>query len=393
MGREVPSSDVEQAIRELTAVRRDWLGRPGVTGVDVGYKIRGDRLTEELSIRVHVRRKLPLDALAPHDAIVENLGTFPTDVIEAEYEPSNPTEPAVLDGLDDIDRMSRLDPLVGGISVGTPETLPGTLATIVWDRRDGSVNLLSNWHILAGRPAAEPGEPIFQPAPVDGGSELDIVATLNRSRLDTDMDAAIARLNGARGYSRDIIGLTGPISGIAQATLGMHVVKSGRTTDVTAGIVDGIDFSGPMTYEHGRHTLTGQIHIVPRPPWPAQDAETSAGGDSGSLWIAEATGKAVGLHYAGETNPAPRSEHALANPIGKVAAATGLDFSFTPVFLRHLGRRMDRDDAPATVGAPLASQDRELDLEAELAHMDTVIRHVTNIRNRLATELSRRRRD
>ena|SRR5215218_5003593 len=262
---------------------------------------------------------------------------------------------------------------------------------MVWDRRDGSVNLLSNWHVLAGRPAATVGEPIRQPAPFDGGTALDTVATLNRFRLDADMDAAIARLNGGRGYTRDIAGLPGAISAIGHAALGMHVVKSGRTTDVTAAIVDGLAFSGPMTYAHGRHVRHDQIHIVPRAPWPAQDAETSAGGDSGSIWIDEATGNTVGLHYAGETNPAPASEHALANPMEKVAAATGLDFSFTPLFLTRTVPGLRPVEAPPAIEtAHRAPPSPDLDVAAALAHIDSILRHLRSVLDRLAGELSRR---
>ena len=337
MAKQVSKKKVDEAIEQLDGVRKSWLRRPGVTGVDVGYKISGEKLTDELAIRVHVERKLPTEALEDHEVFsvsgkTEKLGSFPIDVIEASYGPSQVTAPAELEDLVGLERTTRFDPLIGGISVGNPRVTAGTLAAIVFDRTDCSVCMLSNWHVLAGADAAVAGESIFQPGVADGGTSADTVATLRRFRLDADMDAAIARLNGVRGHTRDIIGLN-PIPGIETPALGMNVTKSGRTTGVTQGVIDGISWSGTINYQnHGPNTFHDQIHIVPRPPWPAVDYEVSRGGDSGSAWINEATGRAVGLHFAGETDPAPASENALANPMHKVAASTGLNFSFTPLF-------------------------------------------------------------
>ncbi|MDQ4082045.1 MAG: S1 family peptidase [Actinomycetota bacterium] len=347
MPKKISESQVEKAIGQLDSVRREWLRRPGVTGVDVGYKIRGDKLTDELAVRVHVERKLPPEALPAYETFTvsgkgEKLGPFPVDVVEAAYGPSQTPAAVAIEELEDVNRRGRVDPLVGGVSVGNPRITAGTLATIVWDRVDCSINLLSNWHVLVGSPAASAGEPIYQPGRLDGGTAADTVATLNRFRLDADMDAAIARLNGLRGSTRDIIGLT-PLAGIENPVLGMNVVKSGRTTGVTRGVIDGVSFSGTINYDHGPNTFHNQIHIVPRPPWPGTDYEVSRGGDSGSVWINEATGKAVGLHYGGEVDPAPTSEMALANPMTRVAARTGLNFSVTPLFFCGVLKPPPRD--------------------------------------------------
>lgn len=336
MAKTVGEKRARAALDQLDAVRGEWLRRPGVTGVDIGFKIRGEKLTDEVALRVHVERKLPLEALEKREVFTrserpEKIGGFPLDVIEATYAPAQ-VAAVELEGLEDAGRMERIDPLVAGISVGNPRITAGTLGSIVWDRASGSACLLSNWHVLAGSSAAVAGEPIYQPGAIDGGTPSDTVATLTRSRLDSDMDAAIATLNGSRGYSRDVLGLS-PILGIEHPALGMEVCKSGRTTGVTEGVIDGLGFSGAITYQHGpTNTFHGQIHIVPRPPWPSADYETSKGGDSGSVWIDQASGKAVGLHYGGELNPAPASEMALANPMYKVAAESGLNFSFSPVF-------------------------------------------------------------
>ena len=331
---------VEDAIAALDSVRREWLRRPGVTAVDVGFKITGDVLTDDVALRVHVARKIPVAELAKSEVFNETgktpkrIGSFPVDVIEATYGPSSraPSEPTVLDHDDEdaiaaIERTTAFDPLIGGISCGNPRVTAGTIGAIVFNRTNCRPMILSNWHVLAGASAAAVGEGIVQPGRVDGGTQT--VATLTQMRLDARMDAAVATLNGARSHSRDILGL-GTVSGIDTATLGMLAVKSGRTTGITRGVVDGVSLSTSINYgDPGVVSFTNQVRIVPRPPWPAVDYEVSQGGDSGSVWLNEANNRAIGLHFAGETNPAPTSENAICSPMAPIAAE--LDFSFLPV--------------------------------------------------------------
>jgi hypothetical protein len=87
MRRRRTESELAAAIAELDKVRDDWLKRPGVTAVDVGYRMKDGQLTRELAIRVHVRRKLPPEALSEHERFPEYLGRFGVDVVEATYGP------------------------------------------------------------------------------------------------------------------------------------------------------------------------------------------------------------------------------------------------------------------------------------------------------------------
>jgi endonuclease G len=330
---------VAKAIQRMDGLRREWLGRPGVTAVDVGYRIKNGRLTDELALRAHVERKLPVQAVPKQERFnvkgkpPKTIGGVPVDVIEATYVPSQQPADVVVE-LDDVDRTARSATLAGGISVGGRRTGYGTLGAIVWDRRDCSVNILSNWHILANDLAATPGEPIYQPGVSDGGTRLDVVAQLNRSRLNQDMDAALARLNGSRPFTRDIVGLS-PVAGIVAPRVGMRVIMSGRTSGVTEGIIDALGFEPKLVYDNNvRNNFYGQIHIHPLPPWPNTDYEFSQPGDSGAVVLDAATNRAVGLHFCTEINSAPQREFAGANPMVKVAAATGLNFSFSPLVCR-----------------------------------------------------------
>jgi hypothetical protein len=337
MPRKPAAKKVEDAIVALDTVRMEWLRRPGVTAVDVGFKITDGKLQDDVAVRVHVERKIPASELSKTELFNETGKTpkkvkgIPVDVIEATYAPS--TAPIALDDVDAavaVDRRSEVDPLIGGISCANRRVTAGTLGAIVFDRTTCKPMILSNWHVLAGSAAAAVGEDILQPGRVDGGTE--VVATLTKMRLDSRMDAAVATLNGARSYSRDILGL-GAVKGIDTPTLGMNVVKSGRTTGITEGIVDGVSLSTSINYtDPGVVAFSNQVRIVPRPPWPQVNYEVSMGGDSGSVWLNEANDKAIGLHFAGEVNPSPAAENAICSPMAPIA--TELGFSFGPVICK-----------------------------------------------------------
>lgn len=81
--------EVNSAKTELAKVQKEWSRRPGVTAVDIGYKVTGGQLQDELAIRVHVKRKRSLEELSEDEVFPSRLGRFAVDVIEAEYGPQS----------------------------------------------------------------------------------------------------------------------------------------------------------------------------------------------------------------------------------------------------------------------------------------------------------------
>ncbi len=318
--------DIRDSISQLDSVRKQWLQFDGVTAVDVGYKYIGFEITDQLAVRVHVKSKKPLDSVERHERIPSNLGRFATDVIQAEFsvaslEKFSPPAPS------HIIRTSPVDPIIGGISVGHIRVTGGTLGAIVWDRKDSEVCILSSWHVLCVDSSCKPGDPIYQPASVDGGYSKHQIAELKRWHISHKCDAALARLSSERGYSRDILDLY-PVSGIEDPILGTEVTKSGRGSGLTSGIIDGISMSVVLNYPPLR-TLHNQFHISST-PGIAMGEGLAMGSDSGSVWVRSGTSKAVGLLIACERGPSGMSSYAVGSPIGVVIDE--LDFSFVPVF-------------------------------------------------------------
>ena len=176
----------------------------------------------------------------------------------------------------------RVNPLVGGVSVGSVSQQAGTLATIVWDRTDGTPCVLGNWHVLAGA-TPRVDQPVYQPAIFDGGTEGDVVAYLKRWHIGEEGDAAIAELSDNRCYaSGEVLGLWHPISGYLPPRLNLEVRKWGRTTGFTQGFIDGIHLATNIDYGNGVvRSFRDQFHVAPLCP----GEDVSQVGDSGSLVV------------------------------------------------------------------------------------------------------------
>lgn len=303
---------MEQATAVLNSVREEWLAREGVTAVDLGFKWSEGLMTGKLSIRVHVAQKVPLSELSEADLFPKEIQGIPVDVIEAEYGLQLLPGQTQLEAAPEA-RKARYDPIPLGVSAGNPRITAGTLGAKVYDATSLLPMVLSNWHVFVGNPAAAPGEPIWQPGSLDGGNSGDTFATLSRSVLGP-YDAAVAQLTNSREVITETLdGDT--IEDVTTPQLGMMVWKSGRTTERTEGFIDGIKMTTSINYgAAGVRAIQNVVRIVPRPG--VGNVEISMGGDSGSIWVDEASGKGIGLHFAGEVGNAP--EHGLANELQPV---------------------------------------------------------------------------
>jgi len=311
--------------------------RANVVGVAVGNKAIHGRYTNETCILVFVERKWPLEALRRRDVVPKEMDGVLTDVVETGRFTAVPLVQSL-----DADRTHRVRPAEGGSSIGHYRITAGTLGVLA--HRHGRSVILSNNHVLANANEGHIGDPILQPGPADGGRLQDTIARLSEfvpirfnerdvgvvgrfliravgpilgalgltlKRLPSGrmnlVDVAVAEPIDEGLVSSDILGI-GRVSGTADATIGLSVQKSGRTTGLTEGKVTAIDAVVEVDYGGGK-TAIFREQIV--------SDILSQGGDSGSL-VVDSRGRAVGLLFAGGPTTT------LINPIGAVLQALEL---------------------------------------------------------------------
>jgi endonuclease G len=145
--------------------------------------------------------------------------------------------------------------------------------------------VLSNWHVLHG-PDGALGDEVVQPGKHDDNRvDRNRLGTLVRSHLGVAGDCAVARIED-RGFDSAILELGVVPERLGEPELGDPVVKSGRTTGVTRGLVRRVDTIVKLDCggQVGEQNI-GCVEIGPDPEHPAADEEISRGGDSGSLWL------------------------------------------------------------------------------------------------------------
>ncbi|MGC3000471.1 DNA/RNA non-specific endonuclease [Streptomyces sp. G35A] len=295
----------------------ELLEDPNITSVGIGRKVTGGRRGRQVALQFTVDSKVEPEALetlgttAIPEAITVDGVEVPTDVIERSYKPQFRTvaeaeSPA---------RKTRLDPIEPGVSVGAVTVSAGTVGCIVFDKADGTPYVLSNWHVLQG-PRGELGVEIVQPGPHDDNRiRRNRLGVLKRSHLGVAGDCAIATIED-RAFVQDVFELGVAPRELGEPELDDKVVKSGRTTGVTHGIVRRIDTIAKIDYggPAGVRTI-GCFEIGPDPDRLPGDGEVSSGGDSGAVWLFTQGGRPgavlAGLHFGGEAAGAP-DEHALA---------------------------------------------------------------------------------
>ncbi|MFP5237015.1 MAG: hypothetical protein ACLGSD_14035 [Acidobacteriota bacterium] len=216
----------------------------------------------------------------------------------------------------------------------------GTLGALIQDD-SGRQFVLSNNHVLARSDHASVGDPIVQPGLIDNnctpngaGPGTVPVATLSSwlplASPQTNADAAIAEVGsrsvdnagailelGARQADGTLAAAPPGISSSGgrgeDATLGMKVAKSGRTTGLTCAAVSAIDMDVSVDYFRDCAETRPYLTKLFKHQIAISGDRFSDSGDSGSLIVDAADAEPVGLFFAGGADAAG-VVHALASP-------------------------------------------------------------------------------
>jgi len=318
-----PGQEISAAMRAQEAHTEKLMKMPGVEGTAVGFGVngrpeiqvyveRGDvagvpHVLDGFPVKVHVTGKFRI--LPPQDR--DNNGVTPRK--KCDNPPCNGGGGGPGGG-DPVDPTAKFRPAPIGVSVGHPDITAGTIGACV--TKGNTRYILSNNHVLANENQGNNGDDILQPGPFDGGTSGDKIGDLsqfvdiNFGGINT-IDAAIASTAaGDLLNSTPSDGYGTPKSNPIAASVGMRVMKYGRTTGQTKGRVQGINATVSVGYDTGSALFVGQIVIG--------GGGFSAGGDSGSLIVVEKGGNArrpVGLLFAGGGGTT------IANPIQDVIDA------------------------------------------------------------------------
>lgn len=326
-------SELADALQRHIRIRGTaYLSDPNITSVGIGRK----NGSGPMCLRFTVARKgdLALDKLDTQripDFIEVDGHKVPTDVIERSYRPSFEIIPPGAPG----PRQSRLDPIQPGISISHFRISAGTIGLIVFDATTGKPCILSCWHVINGS-GAQPGDSIVQPGIYDMSDPAgNVCAGLLRGHIGVIGDCALGQILDpatnpqVRPFDRSIFGLGVTPTQLAIAHMDDHVIKSGRTTGVTHGIVCGENVTAKIDYggNVGAVSVNG-FEIRADPDHPPQSGAISMGGDSGAAWLLSQNGAAtdifVGLHFS-ENFTASSEQTALACYAGSIQ--TKLNFT------------------------------------------------------------------
>lgn len=325
--------------------------KDGVVGVGIGYKKKdGEVVSERPTVVVLVEKKKPLDMISSQNLVADTIDGYKTDVMEVGH-------------IRPIGYYGKERPAVPGISMGHYMITAGTFGCIVY-KQDGFPYILSNNHVLANTNNAKFGDPIYQPGPIDGGGEDDVIGYLEewipigfgekppdppppnepecpiadtyvrlgnaaaellnrKTRIkqyapsvagkqevwENIVDCAIARPTNVANISNEIKNIGVP-EGTETASLGLALQKTGRTTEHTFGTVQLINATIHVDYG-GEEPGIFVDQIV--------TDDMSRGGDSGSLVLTRFNKlNAVGLLFAGS------SIATIINPIEYVQSELGV---------------------------------------------------------------------
>ena len=294
-----------------------------INGYALGRKVTKGKILEQLAIQVFVNKKLSLRRLPlanripetiriPDDRARDGVLEFTTDVLTARFAA--------------LENTSRMRPAKSGISIGHVDITAGTLGGLVRDRQSKKAVILSNNHVLANSNNGAAGDAILQPGAADGGAyPADTIASLTRfvhidfaKGAENLVDAAIATPTSPNDVLWNTVDIgPGTPAGtriLGEEDLGLHVHKTGRTTEHTQGFVQALFGTTQVKYDLFRKaTFVDQI-IVSQSP---SEEAFSNGGDSGSL-VYDADNQCVGLLFAGSEGSETEPAATILNPIQHV---------------------------------------------------------------------------
>lgn len=279
-------------------------------GIGVGLRNVDGRRLSDLSVQVFVSTKRPLGQLSRKARIPGTIAGIPIDIVESPH--------AVFSGTTSIEpcqstRQLRVGrgkyrPLKSGISCSNLYSCSGTLGAFCEGLNHSgrpAKFILGCGHVLRGRGTYKTTRAIIQASPADGGTSKDTVAVFDRdipvhagAESNNSCDAAIAEVLPEMECIDEIVGI-GRLGGKTEPVLGMRVLKSGRTTGLTSGIITSVALETRIRWNAGEPGTSYRFIDLVRIETDTPGIPFSLPGDSGALIVSADTCSASALYFAG----------------------------------------------------------------------------------------------
>ena len=317
----------EDMLSQLDSIKATLLKKAGVIAVGIGVKERRGEFTEEISIRVFVDAKRPLQDIAPEDVIPPFIEGFRTDVIL----PYVIQEEAFVERED----INDYRPIKGGIAIGSETNSNPYGGTLGWFGKlaDNTPILLTNKHVLYDSTLAvnttkvKVGQHTYSSCCC---CDCGVIGESIIGIKNATVDCAIAKINSSETPNLVITnGATSQtlrVRATAAAVVNGVVRKIGARSGFTTGKVVHIGDAAVAGTDPAGGTISvnpGQIIVIPD---PAETYEAENGkkafsnpGDSGAV-ILDANNDIVGLNWAGDAS-SNSVKLSFANNISNVLSA------------------------------------------------------------------------
>lgn len=298
----------ENYCKEIVRVKHEYedelLALDNVHAVSIGYKEVNGVKTDTLAIVIHTTLKEEEANLNYNEIVPPFLEGFPTDVVEMppfDYIPTEFDEDEI--NLSNIDGK-KYRPVPGGVEIYMPRTevnggicTSGMYAQSIKEGDSASdLYLLTNAHCLR-----EVSQAVMQPI---SDSPEELIAFSSRVIDNDRIDGGIAKMTNYENADPFTIVDLGQITGVYDITvdnLGDKVVKRGRTSGITIGVIDYVFVT----------IIDKKDQIVVRGEVPFAEP-----GDSGSvvlMYEGESENNVMGLLWGGVLN------YAILSPIRAVS--------------------------------------------------------------------------
>ena len=283
-----------QALRAYKAAVKTYARLPWVTGVGIGIKETRGQLNASAGpvIVFYVTKKLK--RVPKQKRIPREILGVPTDVVQGNFVSNAPPPPPT------VPRPQPPSlPLRPGASVARSNGSAESVGGIAQDAA-GVRYMLTAEHVFIEKENLAAGSPMVHPGPLDLLTQMVVVARYHKKHKT--MDAGIAKIDAGVASNNNAllsnVTILPPTAALAAGTL----EKSGRTTDITQGVVRMI----------GQFGLSATVIFI-KPP-DNFTGTIADHGDSGAIWYDADTFEAVGLHRGSD----PTSGDAVATPVGNI---------------------------------------------------------------------------